>query len=82
MKEVTATLDPAGRLVVPATFRRALGVGPGSRLVLRLDDEGLHLLTPAQALAHAQALVRRHVPEGVSLSDELITERREESRRE
>ena len=33
-------------------------------------------------IARIQALVRQHVPEGYSLSDELIQERRAESERE
>ena len=35
-----------------------------------------------QAILEAQRLVGRSVPEGVSLSDELIAERRDEARRE
>ncbi|MBE9166421.1 AbrB/MazE/SpoVT family DNA-binding domain-containing protein [Pleurocapsales cyanobacterium LEGE 06147] len=34
------------------------------------------------AIAQAQALIRQHVPAGVSLSEELIAERRAESERE
>lgn len=34
------------------------------------------------AILRAQKLVRRYVSEGVSLSDELIAERRAEARRE
>ena len=34
------------------------------------------------AILRAQRLVRRYVPEDVSLSDELIAERRAEARRE
>ena len=79
MKETTATLDRMGRLVVPASFRRALGVQPGARLVLRLDDNGIHIHTAGQALARAQELVRRYVPTGYGLSDELIADRRREA---
>lgn len=35
-----------------------------------------------EAIRRAQERVRRYVPEGVSLSDELIAERRAEARRE
>lgn len=50
---------------------------------MHLDEDGLHLYTPAQAIARAQALVRRYspVPEGGSLSEELVSERREEATR-
>lgn len=59
-----------------------MGLRSGDEIIMHLDEEGLHLYTPAQAVARAQALVRRYVPEGRSLSDELISERREEAARE
>ena len=49
---------------------------------MHLDETGLHIYTPAQAVARAQDLVRRYIPEGRSLSGELISERREEAARE
>ena len=36
----------------------------------------IHVSTPEQAIKHAQALVRRYVPPGRLLSEELIAERR------
>jgi hypothetical protein len=49
----------------------------GDEVILLLDEEGLRLLTRSQAMKRAQALVRRHVPEGRSLAAELIEERKE-----
>ncbi len=49
---------------------------------MHLDETGLHLYTPAQAVARTQALVSRYVPEGRSLSGELISDRRAEAARE
>ena len=37
---------------------------------------------PERAVARAQALVRKHIPAGKSLADELIEERRREAKRE
>ncbi len=75
-------MGQSGRVVIPGEYRRRLGLRSGDEIIMHLDDEGLHLYTPAQAVARAQALVRRYVPEGRSLSDELISERREEAVRE
>lgn len=66
-------------MVIPAAFRRELGVEAGDELVLRLDDEGLHVSTPAQALARAQAFVRGLGLEGRELAAELVSERRREA---
>ncbi len=82
MQEIKTKLGQSGRIVIPTEYRRRLGLKSGDEIIMRMDDRGLHLYTPAQAVARAQALVRRYVPEGRSLSDELISERREEASRE
>ena len=82
MQDFKTKLGKGGRVVIPVEYRRELGVAPGDEIILHLDEEGLRLYTPAQAVARAQALVRRYVAEGRNLSEELISERREESTRE
>ncbi len=79
MAQVRTTLDPGGRVVIPAEYRRALGLKPGEEVILRLEDGEVRLLSLAQAIKRAQAIVRARVPEGHSLSDELIAERRSEA---
>ena len=81
MSEHVARMGQSGRLVIPAAVREELGLTPGTELVLRVDDEGLRLQTRAQAVARAQAIVRRHVPTGRKLARELLQERRREARR-
>ena len=82
MERITVKLGTNGRLVIPAEYRKALGAEEGDELLLRLEDGELHLSTRQAAYRRAQATVRRYVPEGVSLSDELIRARREEAERE
>jgi AbrB family looped-hinge helix DNA binding protein len=78
-----AVLGSAGRLVIPLEIREALGIAEGDPLVLRLDDQlQLSITTPKRALARFQDYVAGLVPEGVSLADELIAERRSEAKRE
>lgn len=71
-----------GRIAIPAEYQRELGVEPGDEIILHLDEEGLRLYTPHQAVARSQAQVRRYIPEERSLSEELISERRQEAGRE
>ena len=71
-----------GRIVIPAEYRKALGLKVGDEVILMLEGEEIHLLTLRQAIKRAQEMVRRYVPEGRSLSDELIAERRAEVERE
>ncbi len=79
MNEKMVTLGKNGRLVIPAQYRRKMGVAEGDKLILRFEDNALRVMTPNQALRSAQELVRRYIPEGRSLSEELIAERRRES---
>ena len=68
-----------GRLVIPVAYRKALGLKPGSEVLLTLEDGEIRVISTRQAVARSQALVRRYIPKGRNLSEELITERREEA---
>lgn len=79
---VWAKLGPTGELTIPDALLGAMGVEPGDDVVLRCEDEELHVSGRDAAIRRAQRIVRRHVPEGVSLVDELIADRRAEAARE
>jgi AbrB family looped-hinge helix DNA binding protein len=81
-KESHARINENGRVVIPAEFRRNLGIKAGDTVVLRIENDELRITTLQQRLAKAQQWVRKHVAPGTSLSDELIAERREAARRE
>ena len=82
MNRTLTKLGEGGRLVIPAEYRRALGVEAGDEVVLLLEEGSLRIVTPQEGIRRAQALVRSYVPQGRKLSDELIEERRQESQRE
>ncbi len=71
-----------GRVVIPVRYREALGVGEGDELSVRFEDGEIRLTTPGHALRRAQEMLRRYVPAGRSLADEIIAERRLEAERE
>lgn len=74
-------MSDAGRVVMPAEIRQALGLKEGDAVLWSLVDGEARVTSRAQRIRQAQALVRRHVPAGVSLADELIAERRQEAAR-
>jgi len=83
MEETTrARVNENGRIVIPASFRKTLGINAGDEVVLRIEDDELRISTLKRRIEQAQRLVRRHVKTGASLVDELIAERREAARRE
>jgi AbrB family looped-hinge helix DNA binding protein len=77
--DVKTTMREGGRLVIPAAYRKALGLKPGDAVLLVLDDDEIRVVSARRAIARAQALVRRYVPKDKSLSAELIRERQEEA---
>jgi bifunctional DNA-binding transcriptional regulator/antitoxin component of YhaV-PrlF toxin-antitoxin module len=83
MEHFTLNVDNQGRVMLPAWWRRKEGVGPSTELCVAVTEEGaLVVETREQGLRRARALLRKYVPEGVSLSDELIADRRAEAARE
>ncbi|HEY3137999.1 MAG TPA: AbrB/MazE/SpoVT family DNA-binding domain-containing protein [Blastocatellia bacterium] len=82
MSTLNTKLAKGGRIVIPAEFRKELGVDVGDEVILHLIDGELRIRTRREAIRQAQAIVRRHVKKGRSLVDELRRERRAEARRE
>ena len=77
-----AKIATGGRIVIPARLRKELGLRTGDRVILDIDDGALRVRSLAGAIGRAQELVAQYIPDGVSLADELIRERREEAARE
>lgn len=80
--ETRARINENGRVVIPADFRKALGISAGDEVVLRIEDDELRITTLKQRLERARRRVRKYVKPGRSLSDELLAERREAAKRE
>ena len=78
MPHTKAKIDEDGGIVIPVEYLQALGIEVGDEIILRLEDGVLRILTSRQAIKYAQELVRPYMPEGRSLSEELIAERRME----
>lgn len=75
-------MSEGGRVVIPAEIRKTLGINDGDIVLWELVDGEARLTTKRERMRRAQALVREYVPEGVSLVDELVAERRAEAERE
>jgi AbrB family looped-hinge helix DNA binding protein len=80
--ETRTRVNANGRVVIPASYREALGIKAGDEVILRMEDDELRITTMKQRLERAQRRIRQYVKPGVSLADELIAERREAARRE
>ena len=80
--ETRMRVNENGRVVIPSSFRKALGIKAGDEVVLRIEDDELRITTLKRRMERAQRLVRKHVKPGRSLADELIAERRQAARNE
>ena len=87
--QISTIVDPAGRLVVPAHFREALGFRPRQKVILDLEGDTIRLTTVEaavdEAVARAQALARKYdekLGQTGSVVDEFIAERRKEAARD
>lgn len=71
-----------GRLQIPADVRKELGLEDGDPVRIQVVDGELHIRSLRDVISGIQQRMRQYVPEGVSLADELIADRRAEAARE
>ena len=81
-QEAKVRVNENGRIVIPAAFRKALGINVGDEVVARVEDDELRITTVKGRIARAQRSVRKYIKPGRSLVDELIADRRREARSE
>ena len=71
-----------GRMVIPAAFRKAMGIEVGDEILLRMEDDELRITTQQRRICRAQRRAQRYLKHGASLVEELLSERREAARNE
>jgi antitoxin PrlF len=71
-----------GRLIVPVEYRRLMGLSDGDTVVMELDGDELRVRPLGSALRSVRERLRPYIVEGVSVSDELIADRRAAAERE
>ncbi len=81
-KEMRARVNENGRVVIPSSFRKALGIQIGDEVVLRIEDDELRITTQQRRIQRAQRRARQYLKRGTSLVEELLAERREAAKHE
>ena len=77
-EQVRVVVGPGGRVVIPAAYRETLGIEEGDSVFMRVEDDELHVVSDATEVRRVREMIAGYVPEGVSLVDELLRERRRE----
>ena len=75
-------IEGKGRVVIPASFRTALGLKVGDEIDLRIEDNEIRISTLKSRLERSRQRLRKFVKPGRLLSDELIAERRGAAKRD
>lgn len=81
-KSLRVRLGPQGRIVIPADFRRAMGIEAGEPLVATLEGEGRLVIETRKAAWESFLRLFEGIPKDADLVGELIADRRAEARRE
>ncbi len=68
-----------GRVILPAAFRKSLGLAKGDTVLMELHGEEVRLRPARSALRRLQEKLRDFAPENGSVADELIADRRQEA---
>jgi AbrB family looped-hinge helix DNA binding protein len=79
MAAVRGKVVDGGRVVVPARFRKAMGLVPGDTVLFELEGDELRVRAASSALRRIQNKLKAIAPKDRNLSDELIAERRAEA---
>ncbi len=78
-----AQLEKSGRILIPVAVRRRLGLTEGSQVIVKVEESGaLQVTSRSQALASVRKEIRKYIPAGRDLVEELIQDRRAEAERE
>ena len=80
--EFRVQVHSGGRFVLPSKLRKELQIKAGDEIVLRLENGSVRLVPLHQAVIIAQQTVKKYVPKGTSLVEDLILARKEEAAHE
>ena len=75
---ISTHIDKHGRIVIPAEFRRELGVECSDKVLMRMNDGRLEIYTLQNAVKRTQDRMRELTGGRTGLVDEFIADRRRE----
>ena len=76
---VWGKVSGGGRVVLPSELRRDFGIEDGAEIMFSRGEHGIEIKTLDEVIRQAQETVRRYVPAGVSLVEELREDRRRDA---
>lgn len=73
-------IEADGKIQLPPQILEELDFETGQDVALKVEEKSLRVsLSAAERIRRAQEIVRKYIPEGTSLVDEFIEDRRREA---
>jgi AbrB family looped-hinge helix DNA binding protein len=66
-----------GRMVLPASVRKAMGLHGDAKIILTIEDDQVRLLPIGHGVSRAQALYREHAKQSRTV-DDFLSDRKAE----
>jgi bifunctional DNA-binding transcriptional regulator/antitoxin component of YhaV-PrlF toxin-antitoxin module len=84
MNSIRTRVSAAGRLSLPAEFRKAVGLDRGGDVMVELDGNVIRIRTLAEVIVDAQTLTRKLLGDspGTTVADFMAERRREAAKEE
>ena len=81
-EDVMTKINDNGRIVIPAEFRRQMGLKPGDAVIMSLEGGILRIESQRAKIRKIQAEFKQFASSASRDSGDLVAERLEEARRE
>ena len=78
--ESKALINDGGRILIPANIRKALNLNIGDELLLKVEEDEIHMVPLSKAVQQAQDLIRQYNKNGLKLTDILSELRKEDQK--
>lgn len=78
--ESKALINDGGRILIPANIRKALNLNIGDELLLKVEEDEIHMIPLSKAVQQAQDLIRQYNKDGLKLTDMLSELRKEDQK--
>lgn len=76
---VKAKVSKGGKVAIPSSCKKALNISDGDELLFDINDNQVVISPVKFALKKVRKMLKEHNPDGKSLVDELIQERKRET---
>ncbi|MGV8949450.1 MAG: AbrB/MazE/SpoVT family DNA-binding domain-containing protein [Candidatus Paracaedibacter sp.] len=78
--ESKALINDSGRILIPLNIRKALNLNIGDELLLKVEEDEIHMIPLSKAVQKAQDLIRQYNKDGLKLTDALAELRKEDQK--